>query len=430
MPPRSAKAFRASRAWAQSSPPGAMSNACQVPRPTMGRTSPLEGIGRVTSGVVSIGLTGSWASAGRREQPPAARAATIVRRVQRMGATARGRLRSKMGTNRAGGDGVRQALRPSMADDPRRAARARGGGGALARTDARNALNGELMEELTEAAALLRLRTDVRAVILTGARTATSRPGRTCRPARQRLAQPSLIENRRAVMAGPDLCRAWREIEAVTIAAIEGYCIGGAAALVISCDFRVMGEGAYLRLPEVPLGMNMSWRSIPRIAALVGPSRAKQFVMFGEAVDAATCADWGFADEAVEKGAALAAAWRWADKVAALPPIPVRMTKEAVNAVDRGHRPGLDLHGPRPVPAGHLDPGLPRRDRRVPREAAGQVHRDLITSPSPSLRPLRAPAGVRRRGCRAGRSCPRGRRIRTSGPRPAFSTISARHGRR
>lgn len=203
---------------------------------------------------------------------------------------------------------------------------------ALARPEARNALNGELMAELTEAAALLRLRTDVRAVVLTGAETFFS-AGADLSASQARLAQPSLIENRRAVMAGPDMCRAWSEIEAVTIAAIEGYCIGGAAALVLSCDFRVMGEGAYLRLPEVPLGMNMSWRSIPKITALVGPSRAKQFVMFGEPVDTARCLDWGFADEGVAAGGALDAARRWADKVAALPPLPVRMTKEAVNAV-------------------------------------------------------------------------------------------------
>ncbi|WP_421938056.1 enoyl-CoA hydratase/isomerase family protein [Phenylobacterium sp.] len=202
---------------------------------------------------------------------------------------------------------------------------------ALNRPDARNALNGDLMEELTEAAGLLRLRTDVRAVILKGADSYFS-AGADLNASQQRTSL-SLIESRRAVMAGPDMCRAWSEIEAVTIAAIEGYCIGGGAALVIACDFRVMGEGAYLRLPEVPLGMNMSWRSIPKIAALVGPSRAKQFVMFGEAVDTATCLSWGFADEGVPKGEAVTAARRWADKVAALPPLPIRMTKEAVNAV-------------------------------------------------------------------------------------------------
>lgn len=202
---------------------------------------------------------------------------------------------------------------------------------ALARTEARNALNGELMEELTEAARLLRLRTDVRAVILTGAETYFS-AGADLSASEARVAQ-TLIESRRAVMAGPDMCRAWEEIEAVTIVAMEGYCIGGAAALAVACDFRVMGEGAYLRLPEVPLGMNMSWRTLPRLVALAGPAKAKRFVMFGEPADAKTCLAWGLADEVAETGGALAAARAWAAKVSALPPLPVRMTKEAVNAI-------------------------------------------------------------------------------------------------
>jgi len=88
-----------------------------------------------------------------------------------------------------------------------------------------------------------------------------------------------------------------------------------------------------VRLPEVPLGMNMSWRTLPRLVALIGPARAKAFVMFGEAADAARCAEWGMCDEVVEDGQALAAARAWAAKVAALPPLPVRMTKEAITAI-------------------------------------------------------------------------------------------------
>ena len=37
-----------------------------------------------------------------------------------------------------------------------------------------------------------------------------------------------------------------------------------------------------MRLPEIPLGMNMSWHAVPRLVSLIGPSRAKQFVIFGE----------------------------------------------------------------------------------------------------------------------------------------------------
>lgn len=201
----------------------------------------------------------------------------------------------------------------------------------LHRPDARNALDGPLMRELTEVARGLRLRADIRAVSLAGGERNFS-AGADLGAIQERISAPTVLDTREAVMLGPDLCRAWEEIEAPTIVAIEGYCIGGACALAVACDFRIMGEGSYVRLPEVPLGINMSWRSVPRIAALAGPSRAKRFVMFGEAADARTCLAWGMADEVVPAGEALAAARGWAEKIAALPPIPVRMTKEAVNA--------------------------------------------------------------------------------------------------
>jgi enoyl-CoA hydratase/carnithine racemase len=201
----------------------------------------------------------------------------------------------------------------------------------LHRPDARNALNSAHMEELTEVARLLHRRADVLAVILTGADSYFS-AGADLKASAERQ-RPTLLQTREAIMRGPDMCEAWEAVEAVTIAAIEGYCIGGGCALVAACDFRIMGRSAYVRLPEVPLGMNMSWRTLPRLVALIGPARAKAFVMFGEAVDAARCEAWGLADEVVGDGQALTAARAWAAKVAALPPLPVRMTKEAVTAI-------------------------------------------------------------------------------------------------
>jgi enoyl-CoA hydratase/carnithine racemase len=202
---------------------------------------------------------------------------------------------------------------------------------ALSRPDARNALNAEMIAELTDVARRLHRRTDLLAVILAGGEANFS-AGADLASMPQRITAPTALETRAAIMAGPDLCRAWEEIEAVTIAAIEGYCLGGACALALACDFRILGEGAYLRLPEVPLGINMSWNSVPRVTTLAGPSRAKRFVIFGEAADAATCVGWGLADEAVPRGGALTEARAWAEKVCGLPPLPVRMTKGAVNA--------------------------------------------------------------------------------------------------
>ncbi len=200
----------------------------------------------------------------------------------------------------------------------------------LNRPTARNALSTALMTELTEVARRLHRRTDVQVVILTGSETYFS-AGADLGGMDERR-RPTLLETRESVMVGPDMCEAWEAIEAVTIAAIEGFCIGGGSALAVACDFRIMAEGSYMRLPEVPLGINMSWRSLPRITALAGPARAKRYVIFGEATDAATCLSWGMADETCPKGEAVATARDWAGRLCALPPIPVRMSKEAINA--------------------------------------------------------------------------------------------------
>ena len=131
---------------------------------------------------------------------------------------------------------------------------------------------------------------------------------------------------------GPRMCKAWHEMDQVTVAAIEGHCIGGGAALVVSLDFRTCGRSAHFRIPEVELGMNMSWGSIPRMLALIGPARTKQAVILAsDRIGAAEALDWGLVENVVEDGQALNAALEFAERVAQQPPIPVRMTKRTVN---------------------------------------------------------------------------------------------------
>jgi enoyl-CoA hydratase/carnithine racemase len=199
------------------------------------------------------------------------------------------------------------------------------------RGDGRNALSKQLILELTEAARRFADDLQTQAVILTGEGAFTA--GADLKdPGLDRRRANGLLERRHMVRIGPELCDAWERVEQVTICAIEKYCIGGGAALAAACDFRILGRGAHLRLPEVPLGMNMSWHSVPRLVSLIGPSRAKQFVIFGDKVEAAQALAWGLADEVAADGEALAAARRWAGKIAALPPNAVRMSKVSVNA--------------------------------------------------------------------------------------------------
>jgi enoyl-CoA hydratase/carnithine racemase len=218
---------------------------------------------------------------------------------------------------------------------------ARGGAAAtvtMDRGDGRNALSRQLILEMTQAARSFAGDLETQAVIVTGKGAFTA--GADLKdPGLDRRRANGLLERRHMVRIGPELCEAWERVEQVTICAIEKYCIGGGAALAASCDFRVMGAGAHFRLPEIPLGMNMSWHAVPRLVSLIGPSRAKQFVIFGEKVEAAQALAWGLADEVVEDGEAFAAARRWADKIAKLPPNAVRMSKVSVNhAANALHR--------------------------------------------------------------------------------------------
>jgi enoyl-CoA hydratase/carnithine racemase len=206
----------------------------------------------------------------------------------------------------------------------------------MRRPEKKNAFNSDLMNELTQVALTLRDEVDLRAVILTGDKTYFSVGADLSSLSGLQDARPA--EVRHQLRAGPDMCRAWEEIEAITIAAIEGFCVGGACSLVLACDFRIASETTMMRLPEVPLGMNMSWQTLPRLTALIGPSRAKQFAIFGDKTAAPTLLDWGLIDHCVPAGSALVAANDWAARIAALPPMAVRMTKATINAISTsGH---------------------------------------------------------------------------------------------
>lgn len=197
------------------------------------------------------------------------------------------------------------------------------------RGDRVNALSVQLLRDLAAAARALRDDVGSSAIVLTGGKAFTGGAD-LADPAIGKRAEASLLERREMLRAGPDMCDAWEALDQVTIAAIEGFCIGGGVALAVACDFRIVGQGAHFRLPEIPLGMNMSWHTQPRLVNLIGVSRAKQLTIFGEKVDAGKAEQWGLVDETCADGAALETARRWAEKVAALPPVSVRMAKRGI----------------------------------------------------------------------------------------------------
>jgi enoyl-CoA hydratase len=200
------------------------------------------------------------------------------------------------------------------------------------RGDGINALSPDALRQLTDAARSFEDDGETSVVVLTGGAKAFS-AGFDLKDAEGRSRRTMDIGSlRRHLKLGPRLTRAWQEMDQITIGAIEGFCIGGGVALAVALDFRVIGRDAHLRVPEIGLGMNMSWQSIPRMLHLMGPARTKQAVILADQrISATEAQQWGLVEEVVDPGGALDAAMAFAAKVAAQPPLSVAMTKLTVN---------------------------------------------------------------------------------------------------
>ena len=206
---------------------------------------------------------------------------------------------------------------------------------AVVRFDCGDGLNGlspEVMRQLTSVARNFEDDADTSVVVLTGSAKAFSAGFDLKDPEGRARKDMDLGSLRRALKVGPRLTRAWQEIEQITICAIEGFAVGGGVALAVALDFRVMARDAHLRVPEIGLGMNMSWQSVPRMLHLIGPARTKQAVILADQrISAQEAHNWGLVEEITEPGKAFDVAMELAEKVARQPPISVAMTKLTVN---------------------------------------------------------------------------------------------------
>jgi enoyl-CoA hydratase len=200
------------------------------------------------------------------------------------------------------------------------------------RGDGINALSPEALRQLTDAARSFEDDNDTSVVVLAGSDKAFSAGFDLKDPEGRSRRTMDLGSLRRHLKLGPRLSRAWQEMEQVTIGAIEGFCIGGGVALAVALDFRVMSRAAHMRVPEIGLGMNMSWQSIPRMLHLIGPARTKQAVILADQrISAEEAYEWRLVEQLAEPGRAFDAAMILAGKIAAQPPISVAMTKLTVN---------------------------------------------------------------------------------------------------
>jgi enoyl-CoA hydratase len=201
----------------------------------------------------------------------------------------------------------------------------------LNRPNQANALNAQIMTELEQVSLGFLDDEETRVVIFAG-RGKHFSAGADLKQGFS-PAQDSMIMRRRKTGLGARMIRAIAGINQVTIAAIHGAALGGGACIPVACDFRIGAKGCFMGYPEVTLGINLMWHSLPLCVHLIGPARAKKMIMSGKQETADTLYQWGMLDELVEESLLLEKAEEMAEEYANLPPLPVQMIKQSVNMV-------------------------------------------------------------------------------------------------
>jgi enoyl-CoA hydratase/carnithine racemase len=122
----------------------------------------------------------------------------------------------------------------------------------------------------------------------------------------------------------------------VSIAAINGYAMGGGLECALACDLRVAEEHAVMALPEATVGLLPCGGGTQWLAWTVGEAWAKRMILLGERVDAATAQQIGLVDQVVPRGGSLARALELAEMAARQSPSAVRACKRLIDGARDG----------------------------------------------------------------------------------------------
>ena len=200
----------------------------------------------------------------------------------------------------------------------------------LNRPEKLNAISNQMLKDIVDASFYLDSLPDCRSVILRGEGRSFSAGADLSEGITHGGSSGQMMARSKMGARAVD---ALTEVNAITIAALHGHVIGGAACLAMACDFRIGATSTQVSIRESSLGISLSWHSIPNVVHLVGPTRAKEMIYFGEFYSAEKMLEYGFLEEVVDAKMLLETAEKLAAKVVAQPPLPLTLSKSTINAV-------------------------------------------------------------------------------------------------
>lgn len=196
----------------------------------------------------------------------------------------------------------------------------------LNRPQVRNALNAAMWDRIAEAVEEIAHDDEVHVLIVTGAGDEAFAAGADVQWLHDRLMLETLEAKVQSVLSG--LERLWKP----SIAAVNGYALGGGCELALACDIRLASEQAKFGQPEVRLGILPAGGGTQRLPRLVGVAKAKELIFTGEIIDAAEAGRIGLVNRVVPHAELMDAAIALAKKIMLRGPLAVRLSKASIDA--------------------------------------------------------------------------------------------------
>jgi enoyl-CoA hydratase len=203
-----------------------------------------------------------------------------------------------------------------------------------------NALNRQTMDELDAALTEIRNDKDLRVLILTGAGDKAFIAGADI----NELAQMTPLTGPQTSLHGQAVLHKLETLGKPSIAAVNGFALGGGCELALACSIRLASRSAKFGQPEVKLGIIPGYGGSQRLARLCGKGIAHELCLSGEMISAEEAQRIGLVNHVYEPGELLAAAQSLAKKIAANAPVAVQLTMEAIErGVEMPQEQGLFL---------------------------------------------------------------------------------------
>ncbi|MCC5466205.1 short-chain-enoyl-CoA hydratase [Pelosinus baikalensis] len=197
----------------------------------------------------------------------------------------------------------------------------------LHRPKALNALNTELLQELSNLLDRIKEDTSIGIVIITGSGEKAFVAGADI----AEMQTLTAIEGRNFGKIGQDVFNKLESLPQPVIAAINGFALGGGCELAMACDIRIASEKAKFGQPEVSLGITPGFGGTQRLPRLVGKGRAKELIYTGDIIDAGEAYRIGLVNKVAAPDELMNVAKAMAEKILSRASVAVQLSKAAVN---------------------------------------------------------------------------------------------------